>query len=418
MKSALRFFLSRSLFAAVAVATLSACGDEPPALRVGSLGFTPEEARSIPGYSHPELADVAGWGLAVSDGRVDTLLAPLARRAAEQARLAVFPYFLGAEQMGLSEDDLPAAYAASPEWELEVRHIIRLAEEGGPAEQREQAREEAEEVLRRARSGEDFAALAAELSEEPGAAERGGLLQPGREGTWVEPFWEAAVGLQPGEISGVVETRYGYHVLKLEDRTPVPYGEADRAALLRRAVPAPTAFAAMERWAAGAPRVALDPADAASAKEMVLTGELPLDSAIFAAGESAYRGEQLAAAWASTTAEERQDLTTEGSGEFEGWLQEQVREALWASEAERLGAPAPREAASGALSELRGTAARWTAILGFAPGMDAGALRSAAIQGVAARGQEFRIARQELEALRPILRWHYPLVVPGAADPS
>lgn len=418
MTPALRCSLSRSLFTAVALAALSACGDDPPALRVGSLGFTPEEVRSIPGYSHPELADVAGWGLSVSEGRVDTLLAPMVRRAAEQARLAVLPYFLGAEQMGLSERELRTAYAASPEWELEVRHIIRLAEENGPVQQREQAREEAEEVLRRARSGEDFPALAAELSEEPGAAERGGLLQPGREGTWVEPFWEAAVGLQPGEISGVVETGYGYHVLKLEDRSPVPFDEADRAALLRRVVPAPTAFAAMEAWAARAPRVTLDPAEAAAARDMLLTGELPLDSAIFAAGESVYTGEQLAAAWASTTAEQRSELIPEGSGAFERWLQEQVREALWASEAERLGAPVPRDASTEALNELRGTAARWSAIFGFAPGMSADALRSAAIQGVAAQGQEFRIARQELEALRPILRGLYPLAVPGAADPS
>src|SRR5690606_39027311 len=141
----------------------------------------------------------------------------------------------------LAETDLREAYASAPEWELEVRHIIRLVDEAAPAQVRQQAQAEAEEVLRRARAGEDFAALAAEWSEEPGAGARGGLLHPGREGTWVDPFWEAAVALEPGEISGVVESQYGFHVLKLDDRRPVPFDEADRAALLRRVVPVATA---------------------------------------------------------------------------------------------------------------------------------------------------------------------------------
>ena len=61
----------------------------------------------------------------------------------------------------------------------------------------------AEEARQRALAGEDFAALAGEYSEEPGAAERGGLLQPGREGTWVDPFWQAALALVP-RIDAVV----------------------------------------------------------------------------------------------------------------------------------------------------------------------------------------------------------------------
>jgi hypothetical protein len=76
------------------------------------------------------------------------------------------------------------------------------------------------------RGGADFAVTAAELSEEPGAEGRQGLLTPGREGSWVPEFWAAALALQPGEISPVTETQYGYHILRLEDRSVVPFNEA------------------------------------------------------------------------------------------------------------------------------------------------------------------------------------------------
>ena len=69
------------------------------------------------------------------------------------------------------------------------------------------------------------------MSEEPGAGDRGGLLRPAREGMWVDEFWAAAVALQPGEISGVVESTFGFHVLRLEDKQVVPFVEArDRVA--------------------------------------------------------------------------------------------------------------------------------------------------------------------------------------------
>ncbi len=75
-------------------------------------------------------------------------------------------------------------------------------------------------------NGADFAETAARLSEEPGAKGRQGLLPPGREGSWVDEFWNAASALQVGQISPVVETMYGYHVIKLVDRKMVPFSEA------------------------------------------------------------------------------------------------------------------------------------------------------------------------------------------------
>src|SRR5690606_1075757 len=91
---------------------------------------------------------------------------------------------------------------------------------------RAEARRKAERALERIRAGEPFPEVAAEVSEEPGAEGRQGLLQPGREGSWVSEFWNAARALDPGEVSPVTETQYGFHVLRLEERREIPFEEA------------------------------------------------------------------------------------------------------------------------------------------------------------------------------------------------
>jgi hypothetical protein len=75
----------------------------------------------------------------------------------------------------------------------------------------------AEEILNRVKGGEDFAAVAKEASEDPGSKDKGGLYENVRMGQMVKPFEDAAMSVQPGEIvPTLVETDFGYHIIKLE----------------------------------------------------------------------------------------------------------------------------------------------------------------------------------------------------------
>jgi parvulin-like peptidyl-prolyl isomerase len=81
------------------------------------------------------------------------------------------------------------------------------------------AKEKAEDLLERAKAGEDFATLATENTEDPGSVETGGEYTFGR-GQMVPEFEETAFGLEEGQISDIVATSYGYHIIKLEEKLP------------------------------------------------------------------------------------------------------------------------------------------------------------------------------------------------------
>lgn len=85
-------------------------------------------------------------------------------------------------------------------------------------EKKEEAKKKAEDILKRAKSGEEFATLAKEYSEDPGSASNGGDLGYFPKGQMVKEFEDAAFALKVGEISDIVESEFGYHIIKLTDR--------------------------------------------------------------------------------------------------------------------------------------------------------------------------------------------------------
>jgi parvulin-like peptidyl-prolyl isomerase len=97
------------------------------------------------------------------------------------------------------------------------RHILFLTE-GKTEEEKADILKRMEDLLARARSGEDFASLAKEYTEDPGSKETGGLYENFGRGYMVKAFEDAAFSVPIGEISDVVETEYGYHIIQVISR--------------------------------------------------------------------------------------------------------------------------------------------------------------------------------------------------------
>jgi PPIC-type PPIASE domain len=105
----------------------------------------------------------------------------------------------------------------APTKTLPVQNPAAPSPSPSPLEPPEQRRPRAEELLRRARAGENFASLARRYSDDASKG-NGGDLGWFKRGVMVKPFEDAAFGLKPGQISGVVQTQYGYCIIKVEGK--------------------------------------------------------------------------------------------------------------------------------------------------------------------------------------------------------
>ena len=100
--------------------------------------------------------------------------------------------------------------------QIRASHVLLTTEGKDDAAVRAQA----DQVLKEAKSGADFAALAKKYSQDESNAQQGGDLDYFSRGRMVPAFENAAFALAPGEISDVVKTEFGYHIIKLTDRKP------------------------------------------------------------------------------------------------------------------------------------------------------------------------------------------------------
>jgi PPIC-type PPIASE domain len=205
---------------AVSLAALAACGGAPP-------GAT--------GASHPNIsarsADAANVAQQASEPRMGdataahaTPMSPATGNTATVGSSSPAP----APAPAPSSSEPPADAQSGPAGaksnatlpqRIGARHVLIqwMGSDRAPksvVRSREQALSVAQEVLRRARNKEDFARLAIEYSDEPGAGGRGGSLGRFGRGQMVAAFEAAAFKLEVGQISDIVETPFGFHIIQ------------------------------------------------------------------------------------------------------------------------------------------------------------------------------------------------------------
>jgi peptidyl-prolyl cis-trans isomerase C len=124
----------------------------------------------------------------------------------------------------VSEAEMQAFFRRHPDYfirkdEIRVRQIFIAFPDGKDISARGAALLRIQSIQDRLRQGENFAALALEYSDDPSKA-RGGDLGYLERDQMIGAFADAAFALQPGQVSDIVETRYGYHLIKMVDRIP------------------------------------------------------------------------------------------------------------------------------------------------------------------------------------------------------
>ncbi len=126
------------------------------------------------------------------------------------------------EKVTAAEEEISEFYELNPERfrdpeQVKARHIlIKVAQDASESEDAK-AKERALAILKEAKEGRDFASLARRHSQGPTAA-KGGDLGYFTRGQMVKPFEELAFSLRKGEVGGPVRTRFGWHIVKVEDR--------------------------------------------------------------------------------------------------------------------------------------------------------------------------------------------------------
>jgi peptidyl-prolyl cis-trans isomerase C len=134
-------------------------------------------------------------------------------------------------QLSVSEEEKRRFYdenAAEMQRPMQFRvaHILIGVEDDATEEQKQEARQKAVSLRSLIDAGQDFAELARRNSDDPGSSQSGGELPWMSKGQTVPPFEAAVTALQPGELSDVVETQYGYHIIRLLERREagaIPY---------------------------------------------------------------------------------------------------------------------------------------------------------------------------------------------------
>ncbi len=156
-------------------------------------------------------ADAAEGQKLASGATLDERVAYWRRRALRDL------YFDAAVKGAVKDADAKAMYdkqvaTLKPQEEVRARHILVALKD----------KDKARDIVEKIKHGTDFEALAKEHSIDPGSKDRGGDLGYFAQGQMVPQFETAAFALKKGEVSEPVESQFGWHIIKLEDRRPRP----------------------------------------------------------------------------------------------------------------------------------------------------------------------------------------------------
>lgn len=140
---------------------------------------------------------------------------------------------VAAKVAAASEEELKRKYEErkkefeQPE-KVRARHILIKVERDAPEDEIKKAREKADGILKKITAGENFAKLAEENSDDPGSKKQGGDLGFFARDMMAVEFEDAAFALKPAQVSDIVQTDFGFHIIKLEERkepSTMPYEE-------------------------------------------------------------------------------------------------------------------------------------------------------------------------------------------------
>jgi peptidyl-prolyl cis-trans isomerase C len=130
-----------------------------------------------------------------------------------------------AAKTAVTPEQVEAFYKNNPDQfkqpeRVRASHILITVPETADAAAKTQAKTKAEQILKDLKAGKDFAALARQHSQDTGSAANGGDLGFFAQGEMVGPFNDAAFGLKPGATSNLVETQFGYHIIRVAEKQP------------------------------------------------------------------------------------------------------------------------------------------------------------------------------------------------------
>jgi len=128
------------------------------------------------------------------------------------------------DEIAVSEKEAKAYYDNNQQMfrepeEVRASHILVKVDPGMDEAKKAEARKKIEKARERLRKGEDFAQVARQVSEGPSRT-KGGDLGYFRRGQMIKPFEEASFAMKPGQVSDIVETRFGFHIIKVTERRP------------------------------------------------------------------------------------------------------------------------------------------------------------------------------------------------------